>query len=131
MTESKHKNSESAQEARQDVIDVFDPAVPDYLVLDTDDIVRIFKISGKPDVTQAVGKFRLPPPMDFGGFNGAGRWTVGQIREWFIFKGRVQNELGKRNYLTQLRNGNIVNRHKQYVSRQAVEEAAASLGVKL
>lgn len=52
----------------------------------------------------AVDSGFIPPSMDYGGRNGAGRWTVGMIRKWFMLKGEkaVDDALRRLNYVSKM-----------------------------
>ena len=47
----------------------------------------MYKRQSETSLRNAVDSGFIPPSMDYGGRNGAGRWTVGMIRKWFMLKG--------------------------------------------
>lgn len=68
-------------------IDIDDPATPDYVVLDVNAMMAYLGVKTRVSVAQAVQKKVIPPSMH----NGHPRWTVGQVREWRILRGRIEN----------------------------------------
>ena len=86
-------------------IDIYDTTVPDYRIIESAEIMQIFCLRKRGEVSEAVSAFKLPMPLDYCGFNGSARWSVGQIRQWIMWKGSVQNELSKQNFVSAWKNG--------------------------
>lgn len=88
-------------------IDIYDTNVPDYRIIESPEVMEIFSIRQRGDVSQAVSTFKLPLPLDYCGFNGSARWSVGQIRQWIMWKGSVQNELTKQCFVSAWKAGTL------------------------
>lgn len=83
-------------------IDIFDTTVPDYSILDKKSLMESLGYESETSLRNAVDSGFIPPSMDYGGRNGAGRWTVGMIRKWFTLKGEkaVLDALRHLNYVS-------------------------------
>lgn len=85
-------------------IDIFDTTVPDYSILDKKSLMESLGYESETSLRNAVDSGFIPPSMDYGGRNGAGRWTVGMIRKWFMLKGEkaVDDALRRLNYVSKM-----------------------------
>lgn len=85
-------------------IDIFDTTVPDYSILDKKSLMESLGYESETSLRNAVDSGFIPPSMDYGGRNGAGRWTVGMIRKWFMLKGEkaVDDALCRLNYVSKM-----------------------------
>lgn len=62
------------------------PEVPDAQALDTEDVQKIFGWADNTRVSKNIGT-KLPPPFERRPL----LWTVGQIRDWRVRRGILEN----------------------------------------
>lgn len=109
-------------------VDINDPRVLDSQVIDSNEMLYLLDVETKSAISRAVETFRIPEPMDYCGKQGTARWTVGQLREWDIWKGRKRLELTMRRFEEAVKMEEPVKR-KVALSRSAILAEAAELGI--
>ena len=109
-------------------VDINDPQVLDSQVIDSNEMLLLLDVETKSAISRAVETFRIPDPMDYCGKQGTARWTVGQLREWNIWKGRKRLESTKQRYESLVKVEMPSNR-KATLSRSNLLAEAAKLGI--
>ena len=109
-------------------VDVNDPKVLDSQIIDSNEMMLILEVETKSGVSRAVETFRIPDPMDYCGKQGTARWTVGQLREWNVWKGRQRLESTKQRYESLVKSEMPSNR-KATLSRSNLLAEAETLGI--
>lgn len=66
-------------------IDIESPSTPPYLRVSTEDMKAYLGVKARQSVYRAVNDKRIPPPIE------PGVWTVDQVRQWTIQRGRDAN----------------------------------------
>lgn len=63
-----------------------DPSVPEYVRVNMDAMMSMLGVSSRSSVFRAIDRKEIPP-----GFGKKKEWTIGQLREWRVMRGRMAN----------------------------------------